>query len=245
MTPSIDPGRIDELDDFFGVVEHRRKTLTVYSAAGDEGLIDQFATRNATVSHRPLPEGSSGFVVVCEDGEFVGSIATEGLTRLLSPPLVRPWDETLISEGYRALFEALDETLFASFDRRQLLFTTREIEERAWRVGHGTLSVCFQRSSAMDAQVPVYERFADETDLDIHVYVSDDWSPPEIEGVTAHAEAADEIGTFWLLAFDGGGNDDQACTLLAEERPEGFYGFWSYDPELVTELLAYLKRTYG
>ena len=242
---SIFPTRIDELGDVLDAVERRRKTLTVYSAAGDEGLADQFATRNVTVEHRPLPEGSSGFVVVRENEAFVGSLATNALAQLLSPPLVRPWDETLVSEGYRALFETLDETLFTSFGRRQLLLAAREIEERAWRVGHGTLRVGFQRLSAMGAQVPVYERLADETDLDIHVYGSDDWSPPEIESVTVHTEEAAEIGQFWLLAFDGGGDDDQACGLLAEERDEGFYGCWSYDPELVRELLAYLERTYG
>ena len=241
---SIAPTRIDELGDLLDAVERRRKTLTVYSAAGDEGIAEQFAARNATVERRPLPDGSEGFVVVHEEGEFAGSIAIEGLARLLSPPLVRPWDEMLVSEGYRALFEALDETLFTSFDRRQLLFTTREIEERAWRVGQGTLRVGFQRPSAMVQQIPVYERFANETDLDIHVYGSDDWTSPEIEGVTVHTEAADEIGTFWLLAFDGGGDDDQVCGLLAEERDEGFYGFWSYDAELVGKLLAYLERTY-
>lgn len=242
---SIAPTRIDELGNLLDVVERRRKTLTVYSAAGDGGIAQQFADRNATVEHRPLPEESPGFVVVRENGTFVGSMATGDLERLLTPPLVRPWDETLVSEGYRALFETLDETLFATFDRRQLLFTAREIEERAWRVGRGTLRVGFQRLSKMRAQVPVYERLADETDLDIHVYGSDDWAPPEIDGVTVHPEAADEIGTFWLLAFDGGGDDDRACGLLAEERDEGFYGFWSYDAELVAELLAYLERTYG
>lgn len=240
------PMPIDELRDLIDDVERRRRTIAVY-APEDPGVVDQFATRNVTVEQRALPAGGPpGFVVIREDGEFVGSIGVDGLAKLLSPPLVRPWDEELVSEGYRALFETLEETLFASFDRRQLLLTAREIEERAWRVGRGTLRVGFQSLSAMRSQVPVYERLAGAADLDVHVYGNDDWAPPELPGVTVHAEDDDEIGAFWLLAFDGGGDVRQTCALLAEERSRNrFYGFWTYDPGRVGELLTYLERAYG
>jgi hypothetical protein len=34
--------------------------------------------------------------------------------------------------------------------------------------------------------------------------------------------------------------------LLAEERePGGFYGFWSYDPETVDDVIDYLTERYG
>ena len=48
------------------------------------------------------------------------------------------------------MYEVLEETLFTSFDRRQLLGTAREIEDRAWRVGVGTLRVGFQRPGAFE-----------------------------------------------------------------------------------------------
>lgn len=47
--------------------------------------------------------------------------------------------------------------------------------------------------------------------------------------------------------FDGGGDDRQACALLAEEvdgDPGSFRGFWITDPETVTELDGYLRETY-
>ena len=57
---------------------------------------------------------------------------------------------------------------------------------------------------------------------------------------------APEIGSFWFLAFDGGSEPQNACALLAEERsPEAFYGFWTYDEDLVGAIEAYLSSTYG
>jgi DICT domain-containing protein len=47
------------------------------------------------------------------------------------------------------------------------------------------------------------------------------------------------------VAFDGGDTEMESCALLAEERRDGeFYGFWTYDPSMVDELVAYLETTY-
>lgn len=224
-------------EDILTDVERRRQTLVVYSSVDSPEIIDRFTFRNVTVEHRSLPgETAQGFVVV-RDGEFVGSIGLEELQLLLEPPFAPPWDETVIGEAYRALYELLDDSLFTSLERRQLLGASREIENRAWNVGSGTLRAGFQRFSAVEAQLPVYTRLARETDLEIHVYSEDEWKPASSPGFAYHGDSHEDIGRFWFLSFDGAGDDRQMGALLAEERTAGeFFGFWTYDPELVAEL---------
>jgi len=132
--------------------------------------------------------------------------------------------------------ELIEETLFASLDRRQLLAASRDINDRALRVGSGGLRVGSQRLSAFESQVPVYRRLGTETDLDVHVYGRPDWSPPAIENVTYHRDDDGSFDRYWFLAFDGGGDDTQTCALVARDRTEGCTEFPSYDPDLVGEM---------
>lgn len=236
------------LGDAISTVEKRRQTFVVYSSDDDPSIVDQFALQNVDIVHRRLPsDRPNGFVVLRNEAdEFVGSISLDELELLLEPPISRPWNDAVLAEGYRALYEVLSHTVFTSLDRRQLLGTAREIENRAWRVGEGTLWVGFQRFSAMAEQVDVYTKLADETALEIHAFGEDDWDLPPIPGVTCHAESAEEIGRFWFLLFDGGGDDDQACALVAEEcSPGEYFGFWTYDHDLVEELTAHVRTTYA
>lgn len=224
-------------------VSRRHKTITVYAPEVQPDLVDQFGIRNATVVHRPLPPGhEQGFVVITERGEYLGSMSLDAFDALTAPPITPPWDRD-ISLG--RLYDLLDNTLFASFDRRQMLAATREIEDRAWRTGRGTLYAGFQRPEALAAQAGVYSRLATHTTLDIHVFLQADWSPPSIPGVTIHTIPAGEVGRFWFVLFDGGGTDDLKCGLVAEERSRGvYYGFWTYEPDLVDDLFAYVRETY-
>ncbi|WP_312909344.1 DICT sensory domain-containing protein [Natronosalvus caseinilyticus] len=230
------------LDTYIEAVERRRKWLTVYSDADATDLSDRLAARNVTVVHRKLPpHGPSPFVTIYDGETFVGAIGLETLEQLLEPPVIRPTDRTGLSEGYRALLEVLEETLFTALDRRQLLATSREIEDRAFRMGRGTLRVGFQRLSAFEHQVPLYRRLGEETNLEVHVYGRPDWEPPSLENVRYHRDEAGALAPFWCLAFDGGEDPMQACALVARERESGFLGFWTYDPGLVGEILEALE----
>ena len=221
------------------------RSITVYAPERDDTLARHFETRGATVDHEPLPDdGSGGFVVVADDGEFVGSLPRRDARRLFSPGAS---DLELGSErGVGLPLNLLADTTFVAFDPRKLLAASREIEDRAYRQGRGTLRVGFQSQSALASQREGYEMLTRETDLDVHVYVSADWDSA-VPGATVHAEAAEEIGQFWLVVFDGGGDDRQACALLAEatdDEPGSFRGFWTYDPGRVAALDSYLAETY-
>lgn len=123
--------------------------------------------------------------------------------------------------------------------RRELLAVSREIEDRAYRVGTGVLRVGFQTAAAFDTQLDAYRHLATETTLEIHVYGVDqsERSLPDIEGITHHG-GDDAIDRYWALAFDGGGDDAQSCGLLAQERSDGYDGFWTNDPAIVEGISA-------
>jgi hypothetical protein len=225
-------------------VERQRKTLTVYAPSERPDLASQFRTRNVTVEYEPIPPVGQGFVVVSDAEGFEGAVSLRVFERLLEPPIRRPGGAPP-DDGFRNVFELLDDTVFASLDRRQLLATSREIEDRAWRVGHGELHVGFQSLSAMRAQLRIYRHFGAETDVDVHLYGRDDWDPPDLPGVTVHRETADEIGRVWFLAFDGGETDNENALLAEERSPDTYAGFWTYDAGIVEGVLDHLRVTYG
>jgi hypothetical protein len=223
-------------ESVLAAAEERRKRFVVY-AHGETDLDAQFGARNVDVEHRPVGSRSGSFLAIFEADRFRGAVGLDTLETLLAPPIRRPGELDDLSPGYRALFEVLEGTVFASLDRRQLLATTREIEDRALRVGHGTLRASFQDLSVFESQEPTYRRLAQETALELHVYGRDDWEPSSIEGVTYHA--SDALAPYWAVAFDGGG-EAAPCALLARERSSGFEGFWTYDPDLASGVLEEL-----
>jgi hypothetical protein len=140
-------------------VEERRKRFVVY-AHGETDLEAQFGTRNVDVEYRAVGSRNPGFVAIFEADRFRGAVGLDTLETLLEPPIRRPGELEDLPAGYRALFEVLEGTVFANLDRRQLLATTREIEDRALRVGHGTLRASFQDLSVFESQEPTYRRLA-------------------------------------------------------------------------------------
>lgn len=236
---------MDALGDAFDAVERRHRTLEVYT--DDDALVSeleaQFSTRNVEVARRSATavDGGGAVVVRDADGEFRAGLGVDHLRAIASPEIHPPWALDAAEPDYAEIFDFLDNAIFASYDRRQMLATTREIEGRAWRVGEGTLYAGFQRSAAFAAQTTVYER-----SLAIRLFVEDEWSAALPDAVDVVSGAGDEIGQFWFVLFDGGGSDMQKCGLLAEERePDRYRGFWTYDPEIVDELMEYLQTTYG
>jgi hypothetical protein len=234
------------LDTFLSTVAAQRKQITVYTTGREELPLEQFETRNVTIEERTLPEdGPPGFVVIHDEDGFSATLGLAEFRTLLTPPIHRPWDDE-VETSYRPLFEILDNTLFASFDRRRMLAVSREVEERAWRIGNGTLRCGFQSARALRAQESVYQRLAEETDLDIHIYLSEHWDRPTLDNVTFHVESDEEIGDTWFVVHDGGTHTLSACGLIAEEIADGrFRGFWTYDDTLVGEILTYLETAYG
>ncbi|QLK25638.1 histidine kinase [Natrinema zhouii] len=240
---------MNSLDAFLERTERRRKTLEVYTDddAVVEALRRQFETRNVDVTHRSLGSlDDPGFVIVRSgDGEFRGALGIDQFRAILSPRTHPPWALADDDNDRSKLFDFLENTLFTSYDRRQMLATAREIEERAWRVGSGRLYTGFQRATALSEQVGVYERLGSHDSLTVAVFLDDAWNEPAPDGVPVVSEPGSELGDYWFVAFDGGDNEMETCALLAEERRDGeYYGFWTYDPATVDEFVTYLETTY-
>ncbi|WP_340100138.1 DICT sensory domain-containing protein [Salinibaculum salinum] len=222
--------------------QHHGKRIILYTDDAETALDTRFSGSSVTTEQRRLPpHGPDPFVTIHDAGQVVGSLSLDDFEELLTPPIVRPGDREEVSAGYRALFDLFDDTVFDSLDRRQLLGASREIEDRAFRVGHGTLRASFQSLSVFESQVEAYRHLAGDTALDVHVYGEADWEPPEIAGVTYHRSDAATVKRFWTLAFDGGGDETQSCGLVAREQGNGYTGFWTYDPEIVSRIADELE----
>ena len=243
------------LSELIAGVEEHEKTLTVFNA--DEDVVtafrERFADRNVTVRPESTPSGKPGeFVTLSEDGEVLTATSITDLQRML--------DDADVALGlgdspYQPILDHMDETMFTSWSIEQMVAASREIEDRAWRVGEGSLHAGFQYLSTLRGELPVYERLGSKN-LDVHAYAAPDEDPPEHEGFTLHIERAEEIERSWFVVFDGGASatpqetgdavDENKCALLAEERePRKFYGFWTYDPDTVDWIIDHLESTYG
>lgn len=219
------------------------RTVTVYAPTLPADLLSHFGDSHVELRHVPM-DVESEFVVV-SDGEEAKAVLH--LADVLA--FTDPGDDAARTPDrvarYREFLSALADTTFSSLDRGHLLAATREFEDRAYRVGHGRLYVGFQRLSNLRPQLSTY-RDLGERGLELHVFGTPDWTPPFIEGLVVHPVDAPEIADSWFVAFDGGGDDEQKCALLVEQRgEETFHGIWTYDPEIVDTLVDYLEREYG
>lgn len=219
-----------------GVLEtadERRKTLVHYAPEPGD-FSERFVARNVDVTHRKLPPGGPDpFVTVRDDDGFRGAVTVATLEGVLAAPGAATADGKPVARAYDALLDLLDDTVFASLSRRQLLATTREFEDRAWRAGRGVLHAGFQTAEQFEQQRETYRRLAD-TNLGVHVHVAE--SALEAPGATVHTDS-EWAAAYWFLAFDGPG--DTQCALVAEKRGEDdFEGAWTYDPDLVARVLA-------
>ena len=225
------------LDSLIGELRDQEQRFTVYRSGTRPDIEAWLADRGVAVESRSLPPGGpEPFVEIRTDGEVTGVIGIDAIEGLFEPPIRRPDDGDGISEGYRVLFDVFENTVVTGVRRRELLAVSREIEDRAYRVGEGTLRVSFQALSAFRSQTDVYRTLATETELDIHIHGTDDWTPPTIPGVTYHTDEAERFEPFWALAYDGGPTESRACGLAARQHSNGFSGFWTSDPALVKEI---------
>lgn len=107
-------------------------------------------------------------------------------------------------------------------------------------MGHGGLHVGFQTLSAFPTQVDVYRHLASTTDLNVHIYGVEGWEPSHIAAITYHEYESDAFGRYWILAFDGGSAEHQACGLIGQELEDGYRGFWTDDPRIVQRIVTTL-----
>jgi hypothetical protein len=216
--------------------------ITVYGPPATKTVGERLATQGLDATWRQLPTGhQNAFVVIHRGGGFAETVPLTAMETFLCEPTIGSADSgTPDSDpGRQLLHSALANTLLSSLTPAQLLATSHEFEDRAYRVGEGTLRVSFQSLSIFRSQRARYQTLASDTDLDIHVYRRDDWEPPAIPGISFHPLTDTALEQVWLLAFDAAGDDQNKCALVAEATEDGpFRGVWTYNPRLVDQIMT-------
>lgn len=243
--------RSGELMDLRGTVEYIRrheKELCLFNVAPGDPIAAQlgtyFETQNVRITAERTASGAPEELAVLSNATGVLAVLDVSTLRdLLEAP--RGGGVGLGDREYESILRHLKETTFTSYDTEQMLYASREIEDRARRIGRGSIRAGFQQCSTMAGERHVYSDLA-RRGVSVHAYGVPDAPPPDLGPGRVHAVGTAEIAETWFVVYDGGDDDTQKSALLAKERDENsFYGGWTYDPGLVDHLLAYLERTYG
>lgn len=240
------------LADVIDSVERSERTLTVFNPSESdvgyvdvvEGLRETLADRNVEVCCKTTQSGRPrNFAVLDMDGVVLATVDVDSLESMLDATGTGPGTLGFDIDEYADVLRHLQEATFTSYDRRQMLHATREIEDRAFRVGYGRLDAGFQTLDRLRQQREPYEILADRG-LEVSVYATPGSEGPTIPGATLRTPDDPEIARHWFVAYDGGGEPTQKCALLAVERSDGFYGFWTYDPDVVDWIQTHLRDRY-
>ena len=232
------------LSELIAGVAASERTLTVFNPRDDavERLAEHFQDRNVSVVAASADEGPSNYAVLGTDENFHTAVDVDDVLRDADD--VEPGFER---EPYVPILDHLDETLFTSYDRDKMLNATREIEDRAWRVGAGELHSGFQLGENLRPQLDSYRQLGGRDSLSVHAYIYPSDHVPTTEQFQLHIARSKEILRSWFVVYDGNGVDDYKCALVAEQNPlrSGFRGFWTYDPSTVDTILDHLTTTYS
>jgi DICT domain-containing protein len=143
----------------------------------------------------------------------------------------------------------LDEVTFSVAGKRKflLIHISRHVEAMAHETAGGVLHTGFQKLSRITDERGTAEAYRQIVDrgVDVHVYGSGDWGAPTDLDVTVHAHETGEITDSWFVVYDGDGDDDRKAALVAVETGDNEYrGFWTFETDLVDDVIAYIDRTY-
>lgn len=241
--------QLTDLRDSIEYIKDHEKELCLFNVNSTDTIHDgikaHFGTLNVRITGgRTVSGAPKEIAVLSNETEVLALVDVATLRQLLEDAPTGP-DQLGIADGkYEDILRHLKETTFTSCDIEQLLYASREIEDRAHRVGQGSVHVGFQQCSIMAEQQSVYTDLARQG-LSVHAYGVPDATPPDLGSGHVYAVLADEIAETWFVVFDGGGDDTQKTALLARESDENaFYGVLTYDPGFVDHVLAHLNKTY-
>ncbi|MCQ4333058.1 histidine kinase [Natronomonas sp. F2-12] len=236
------------LQDGIEQIRQLEKELVLFNIDSSDPLAERlttyFAAQNVNVSMSQTASRQPPIAILSNNTEVLSRVDIETLRKFVDHSPAR--SETIgVADGeYEAVLGYLKETTFTSYDTEQMLYASREIEDRARRVGSGTVHAGFQRCSILADQQAIYTDLA-HRGLEVHAYGVPDTAPPELGRARVHAIDSDELAQTWFVVFDGGGDETQKSALLAEERGDDtFYGAWTYDGRIIDGVLEYLEATY-
>jgi hypothetical protein len=238
-----------------------------------ENVERYFSLRNVEVTTgQTRPVAPANFVLLHDDETILAASDLSDLRDHLLADSTGAYvrgEKPLGEIEYPDVLTRLDDTVFTVAGEQTLLMVklSRYVEGLASDHGTGTLRAGFQRLDRLTDEPGtrrVYRRLAAEG-VDVHAYghpgestagghAATDGGPRREgtrspgstapSGVTTHAEPVPELADCWFVVYDGGDRPDRSAALLAEEREDGFYGFWTFETETVDRIDAYLDRAY-
>ncbi|MFW6320857.1 MAG: hypothetical protein ACOC0Z_03325 [Halohasta sp.] len=218
-------------------VEDRRRRLVFYNAEDRQAAVDRIVEYVGVhdvdieyVTDEGLPEST----VVVRDGQR--TLSADDIESVYE--YLVAWESELKPSGeVPSLFSALDETVFRSRNKDQLLLASRLIENRAASLGAGHLSAGFQQLSLARPQLPFYRALPSA--VDISLYGEADWLPPADTEIEAYEPTCEDHADYWWVIYDGTDTPNRHAALLAEEQAPGEYtGFWTYRTPIVEAFRA-------
>lgn len=227
------------LRDVLRDVHHREKALVVYNP-DDPLLVDELADylsdRPVTVRRERTATGRPENVAAIEvDGDAVTVVQVETLRELLETVPRAEGEVGVDDRRFRHVLRHLESETFTSTSSRRLLATTREIEDRAYRVGGGALRVGFQNAANLRAERERYAALA-RRGLTVTTWIAPGTDVPSVPGVAVRAVDHPDVRECWFVAY-ASTDARQGCALLAHERaPDSYDGFWTYDPDVLERL---------
>ncbi|WP_435360325.1 hypothetical protein [Haloarchaeobius sp. DFWS5] len=236
-----------ELIDVIDHVHRGQRTLTLCNVDPESQFVADvaalFADRDLTVRvDRPAGDAPV-FATLTGPDEFHTVLTADELHDLLDEPQPTADGLSVTGGSLDGLLSRLDRTTVTDADVDNLVAMSREIADRAFRVGDGSIHVGARALVDSQDQREVYECLADRG-LDVHVYAQPG-RLPTINGVIAHTRDRAELADTWFVVFDGGSGEEMACGLLAESTDDDtFAGSWTYDDEVVSHLTDYLRVQY-
>jgi hypothetical protein len=217
-----------------------------------EGL---FEHQPVDVREASDPDEDDDVVHLVEDGEVRASSPLGELEEailLVNSDLYITGARGLDEVGLPAVVEALEGVRFdlrgypeSHKEKLLLVLVSRYIERLSLEGDGGKHRASFQRLSRMDDERgtrTVYERLT-AAGTDVHVYGVPDWTPPPEFGLTMHGGWSEEFRTSWFVVHVPETDDGRHSALVAVETSPGSWdGVWTFDPDRVRSINAYVER---
>jgi DICT domain-containing protein len=238
-----------EFREIIAGVEGARQTLALCNVDAPERVLDAiggyFDPQHVSIRRTTTADGvPRNFAVLHDAEEFVAASSLRSVYEYADPEVGANTATDIATVDVPDVVGALDSTTFSDYGKQRMIIASREVEKRAWKRRRGTIHAGFQRLSLVESQRNIYAKLA-ATPLDVHVYGVPDGDPPDV-GVTAHGHDTGEMAESWFVVYDGGGDDDEKCALLARETAETntYRGFWTYRADVVDTILERIEDAY-
>ncbi|CDK40369.1 DICT sensory domain-containing protein [Halorubrum sp. AJ67] len=259
---------VDSIRDFFAEIENPDRNLVVLDQSSPEPVRNMLNSlvEDQLVSLTQLDaedtdsirgEADTRVVALVENGNVLARSSVNELLEsvlLINSDLYKTGAIDLGDVVLPDVLKGLDEVPFrvrgypeSHNEKLLLIVISRVIERIASETGGGTLRASFQRLSRLYDEKGTYEVYdtLSKQDVDIHIYGVCDIEPSKTPPVTVHTGDTYVYKNSWFVVFTppaGSATSDYAALVALEAEPNVWNGFWTFRPELVTQIETYLTE---